>query len=390
MPDLRPPGAQPWVMPSSCPVCGSEIVREEGQAAWRCSGGLACPAQRKEAIRHFASRRAMDVEGLGDRTIEDLSDLGYVESVADLYRIGLDDLLQMKQRADQRDGTTPETVRIGKVATLWAENLMAAIALSRNTTLERFLFALGIQHVGESTAKALARYFGDLSLVRRLPWPLFKRVPDIGGEVARSLGHFLDQPGNQQVIDQLIERGVVITDTHLPSPRLREDLGLAALLVDLEIPRITRLRAEQLAAGFPSSQKLLRAPPHDLVIAGIPNEAATSFCEWRGQPANAALLARCLVALQELLALTPDTAVESAGPLDGRTLVLTGSLASMTRDEAGARLQALGAKLAGSVSKKTHLVVAGEAAGSKLAKARELGIETWDEARLLAFLEQHP
>ncbi|MGO4779455.1 NAD-dependent DNA ligase LigA, partial [Lysobacter sp. 2RAB21] len=143
-------------MPTVCPVCGSEIVREEGEAAWRCSGELSCPAQRKEAIRHFASRRAMDIEGLGDRYIEDLSDLGYLQSVADLFKLTLDDLLEMKRRADERDGTTPETVKAGKVATKWADNLIEAIDHSRKTTLERFLFALGIQHVGESTAKALS------------------------------------------------------------------------------------------------------------------------------------------------------------------------------------------------------------------------------------------
>ncbi|MEG3194288.1 helix-hairpin-helix domain-containing protein, partial [Lysobacter sp. D1-1-M9] len=115
----------------------------------------------------------------------------------------LDDLLEMKQRADERDGSTPETAKAGKIATRWAENLIEAIDRSRATTLERFLYALGIQHVGESTAKALASWFGDLDLIRRLPWPMFKRVPDIGGEVARAIGHFLDQPGNQQVIDDL-------------------------------------------------------------------------------------------------------------------------------------------------------------------------------------------
>src|SRR5690606_3067965 len=127
-----------------------EIVREEGQAVWRCSGEISCPAQRKEAVRHFASRRAMDIEGLGERFIEELSDLGYVSSVADLYALTLQDLLEMKRRADERDGTTPETAKSGKVATRWAQNLIDAINHSRDTTLERFLFALGIEHVGES------------------------------------------------------------------------------------------------------------------------------------------------------------------------------------------------------------------------------------------------
>lgn len=389
VPERRPDGTVPWQMPTECPVCGSEIVREEGEAVWRCSGELTCPAQRKESIIHFASRRAMDIEGLGERFVEDLSDLGFVQNVADLYKLTVDDLLEMKRRADERDGTTPETVKSGKVATKWAENLIEAIERSRNTTLERFLFGLGIQHVGESTAKALAQWYGDLQLIRRLPWPLFKRVPDIGGEVARSLGHFFDQPGNQQAIDDLLARGVVIGDTRPPSGKLRAGLDLATLLVDLEIPKVTRVRAEQLASAFPSVQALLDAPVHNFVTAGLPSDSANAFAAWLEDDANAQLLSRSGEALEELRRVTPEDVAVSAGPLDGKTVVLTGGLAAMSRDEAGEKLEALGAKVAGSVSKKTHLVVAGEAAGSKLAKAQELGIEIWDEAQLLAFLERY-
>jgi DNA ligase (NAD+) len=402
--DRRPPGTQPWSMPSHCPVCGSELVREEGEAVWRCSGELTCAAQRKEAIGHFASRRAMDIEGLGERFIEVLSDLGYVTSVADLYKLTRDDLLEMKRRADELKpadesaGSSPEKVKPGKVATKWAENLIEAIDRSRRTTLERFLYALGIQHVGESTAKALAAWFGDLALIRRLPWPLFKRVPDIGGEVARSLGHFLDQPGNQQVIDELLARGVVVTDTHPPSAKLREGLDLATLLVELEIPKITRVRAEQLASTLadtsPSSisrsvQALPDTPAHNFVTAGLPAEAANALAAWLQVPENARLLSRSADALAELLEITPEDIAEAAGPLDGKTVVLTGSLFSMSRDEAGAKLEALGAKVSGSVSKKTSFVVAGEEAGSKLTKAQELGIDIWDEAQLLEFLGRH-
>ncbi len=387
--EQRSRDAQPWEMPKICPICGSEIVREEGEAVWRCSGELSCPAQRKEAIRHFASRRAMDIEGLGDRFIEDLSDLDYLQSVADLYRLKLEDLLEMKRRVEERDGTTPETVKAGKVASKWAENLIAAINRSRATTLERFLFALGIQHVGESTAKALAAWFGDLEVIRHLPWPLFKHVPDVGGEVARSLGHFFDQPGNQQVIDDLLARGVSITDTHAPTAKLRDGLDLATLLVDVEIPKVTRIRAEQLAAAFASAEMLVDAPAHRFVTAGLPAESANALVAWLEVPENAALLLRSEQAMISLLATVAKDTVAATGPLGGKTVVLTGSLASMSRDEAGAKLESLGAKIAGSVSKKTSLVVAGEAAGSKLAKAEELGIEIWDEAQLLGFLGQH-
>ena len=387
--EQRPRETKPWAMPKTCPICGSEILREEGEAVWRCSGELSCPAQRKEAIRHFASRRAMDVEGLGDRFIEDLSDLGYLQSVADLYKLTLEDLLEMKRRVEERDGTTPETVKSGKVASKWADNLIAAINHSRATTLERFLFALGIQHVGESTAKALAAWFGDLEVIRHLPWPLFKHVPDVGGEVARSLGHFFDQPGNQQVIDDLLARGVSITDTHAPTAKLRDGLDLAALLVDMEIPKVTRIRAEQLAAAFASAEALVDAPAHRFVTAGLPAESANALVAWLEVPENAALLLRSEQAMTSLLATAAEDNAAVTGPLESKTVVLTGSLASMSRDEAGTKLESLGAKIAGSVSKKTSLVVAGEAAGSKLTKAEELGIEIWDEAQLLGFLGQH-
>ncbi|MBL8262155.1 MAG: NAD-dependent DNA ligase LigA [Xanthomonadaceae bacterium] len=389
VPEHRRPDAVEWRMPAACPVCGSEIVREEGEAVWRCSGELTCAAQRKEAIRHFASRRAMDIEGLGDRYIEDLSDLGYLKSVADLYALTLENLLEMKRRLDERDGTTPETVKAGKVATKWADNLIEAIDRSRATTLERFLFALGIEHVGESTAKALSAWFGDLDLIRRMPWPLFKCVPDIGGEVARALGHFFDQRGNQEVIDALIERGVRLGESRGPTAKLRPVLSFAAMLADLEIPKVTRIRADQLAAAFPSAAALRDAPEHAFVTAGLPADSARALAAWLSDDANVQLLSRAGDMLAALQSRLPESEEAPAGPLEGRTVVLTGGLSSMSRDEAGVKLEALGAKVSGSVSKKTHLVVAGEAAGSKLAKAQELGIEIWDEAALLAFLAEH-
>ncbi|MHC9085413.1 NAD-dependent DNA ligase LigA [Luteimonas sp. RIT-PG2_3] len=425
--DRRPPATAPWQMPPHCPVCGSDIVREEGEAAWRCSGELSCPAQRKEAIGHFASRRAMDIDGLGSRYIEILVDAGIVRGVADLYSLQRDTLLQLKlvldaaspeilagqigvhlspegsgdalRRILQLDGSDerwraealamPATFawNTRKIATKWADNLIAAIDASRDTTLERLLFALGIEHVGESTAKALAVWFGDLELIRHMPWPLFKRVPDIGGEVARSLGHFFEQPGNQQAIDALLQIGQVrIGDTHPPSARLREGLDLASLLVESEIPGITRLRAERLVALLPAAQALLDAEHHQFIAAGLPDDAARALAQWLEAPGHGPLLLQGEHYIGVLLerAGTADAIV--AGPLDGQTVVLTGTLAQLSRDDAKVQLEALGAKVAGSVSKKTAFVVAGSDAGSKLAKAGELGIEVWDEARLLAFL----
>lgn len=428
--DRRPAGTTPWQMPSQCPVCGSEIVREEGEAAWRCSGELSCPAQRKEAIAHFASRRAMDIDGLGGKYIETLVDAGIVRGVADLYRLQRDQLLQLKLVLDAE---SPEALasQIGlhlppegsgdylrailkldgsdeawraqalampatfawntkKIATKWADNLIAAIDASRTTTLERLLFALGIEHVGESTAKALATWFGDLELIRHLPWPLFKRVPDIGGEVARSLGHFFEQAGNQEAIDALLQVGQVrISDVHPPIAKLRDGLDFAQLLVEAEIPGITRLRAEKLVAMLPDAASVLDAEPVRFVAAGLPNEVALGLADWLDSEGHGPMLLKAEEYRQKLLALAPEQADQVAGPLDGQTAVLTGTLTQMNRDEAKARLEALGAKVAGSVSKKTSFVVAGAEAGSKLTKAQELGVPVWDEDQLIAFLAQH-
>lgn len=303
IPEQRPvdvlgqPVNPPYALPARCPVCASMVEREEGEVVARCTGGLYCPAQRKQALIHFASRRAMDIEGLGERIIEDLVDLGHVANVADLYRLDLADFLEMKRRADARDGTTPETVKAGKVASKWAENLVAAIAASRSTSLERLLYALGIRDVGESTAKTLARYFGALDPLMAADEHMLQQVPDVGPVVARRIARFFAEPHNREVIAALRANGV-----HWPE----------------------------------------------------------------GEPGRA-----------------------TDGPLSGVSVVLTGGLASMPRDQAGARLEALGARISGSISKKTGIVIAGEAAGSKLAKARELGLEVWDEAAFLAYLAKH-
>jgi DNA ligase (NAD+) len=331
----------------------------------------------------------MDIDGLGERYIDELGSLGYVKSVADLYRLTLDDLIEMKRRADERDGTTPETVKAGKVATKWADNLIEAIEHSRTTTLERFLYALGIEHVGESTAKALAAWFGDLERIRHLPWPVLKLVPDIGGEVARAIDAFFAQSGNQQVIDDLLERGVVIGDTHAPSPKLRPLLALGSVLAQAEISKVTPKRAEQLAVVFPSLAALGAADVDALQASGLPAESAASLHAFKESTDGALLLKRVAAAVDELSAATAHVADEKAGPLDGQSVVLTGTLVELSRDEAKTRLEALGAKVSGSVSKKTSFVVAGEKAGSKLDKAHELGIEIRDETALLALLREH-
>ena len=389
IPDRRPAKTHPWHMPTHCPVCGSALVREEGEAAWRCSGGLVCAAQRKEALIHFASRRAMDIEGIGERFVDALVDFGYVHTPADLYRLKLEDFLEMKRRADERDGSTPETVKAGKIATKWAENLIEGIESSKQTTLARFLYALGIVHIGESTAKTLANWLGRLQWVRSMPAAILRELPDIGAEVAGSIEAFFKQKGNREVVDALLKAGVTLSDETDPSPRLRPKLSLAVLLQDAGINGIGQRNAELLTTHFPSVAKLHGGGKSHWITAGLAQNAAVSLEEFLGDRHQLAALQEAEAAMHRLLEAIPKDASVTSLPLSGQTAVLTGTLSSMGRDEAKEKLEALGAKVAGSVSKKTNFVVAGEAAGSKLDKAQELGVPVWEEAQLLALFKQH-
>jgi DNA ligase (NAD+) len=387
--DLRPAGTVPWTMPRHCPVCGSALIREEGAAAWRCSGGLICAAQRKEALIHFASRRAMDIDGLGERFAEALVEFDMVKTPADLYRLSVDDFIDMKRRADERDGTTPETVKAGKVATKWAENLVAGIEASKHTTLARFLFALGIMHIGESTAKTLAAWLGRLDFVRSMPAAVLRVLPDVGGEVATSIASFFAQQGNQQVVDALLAAGITFSDEAAPSALLRERLNLGVLLDMAGVSKLGPKSCKLLAQHFPTLAQLQAGGAAHWITAGVPQAAATGLENFLADPVALAELRDAETAMRRLLHAIPASAGITRAPLAEHSFVLTGTLATLSRDEAKERLEALGAKVSGSVSKKTSVVVAGEAAGSKLDKARELGVPVWDEAQLLALLDEH-
>ncbi len=262
-----------------CPECGSHVVREEGEAAARCTGGLFCPAQRKQALRHFASRRAMDIEGLGEKLVDQLVDGHLVQTLADLYNPAKVNVAVLS--------------RLDRMAEKSAQNIIEALQNSRGQPLARFIFALGIRNVGEATAKDLARSFGTLEALQKADMDLLQQVPDIGPVVAASIMDFFAEPHNVEVVSQLYQA----------------------------------------------------IQPQQSAGQGMPQ-----------------------------------------GVLSGKTLVLTGTLPNLTRDEAQARIEAAGGKVSGSVSKKTSFVVAGSDAGSKLDKARTLGVEVIDEAGLLQLI----
>ncbi|MFJ1229334.1 NAD-dependent DNA ligase LigA [Yersinia proxima] len=276
--DQRPQDAKEITFPEHCPVCGSDIERVEGEAVARCTGGLFCAAQRKEALKHFVSRRALDVDGMGDKIIEQLVEKQYVENPADLFAL--------------TPGILTGLDRMGPKS---AQNLVAALEKAKQTTFARFLYALGIREVGEATAANLAAHFRNLENLRAADIEALKSVPDVGEVVAKHVVNFLSEEHNQKVIEAL--------------------------------------------------EKVITWPEPQQIIAE-----------------------------------------EIDSPFAGKTVVLTGSLTILSRDEAKDRLAALGAKVSGSVSKKTDLVIAGEAAGSKLAKAQELGITVIDEAEMIRLL----
>lgn len=279
--EKRPTHAKKIVLPKKCPVCGAEVLREEGEAAARCMGGLGCRAQQKESIIHFASRRAMNIDGLGIKLVDQLVETGFIQNIADLFQIEAESLASL-----QRMGVKS------------AENIVNAIENSKKTTFPKFLYSLGIREVGEATALALANHFHDLKSVMQANEETLQTVPDVGPVVAAHIYAFFRQPHNREVIDKLLKAGI-----HWPTPK-------------------------------------------------------------------------------------PVPSVESH-PFSGKTFVLTGTLSELSREEAKEKLIQFGAKVSESVSKKTDYVVVGDAPGSKLAKAENLGVAILDEKQFLKLLNNN-
>lgn len=381
----KPRGEKPVHVPEHCPVCGSDIERtqlikhgksgaqvSEG-AIYRCVGRLSCEAQLKQALFHFGSRKAMDIDGLGEKNIEQLVDQELVGSPADLFRLTARDLL-----------------RLEGFAQLSSENLIAAIDQRRQISLERFIYALGIPEVGEETARTLANSLGSLSNIRKALPQVLATLKDIGLTVAHEIHNFMQDEHNQQVIDDLLSLGVEPKESGQVSPALVGSVAFGALIDSLGIFRVGRKGADNLAAHFGSLQALLEASEESLAaVTGLSTQARQNVFEYLQSEDSRRKLIETEQQLREFgmhWECEPEESAESL-PLDGETWVLTGAMERLTRDEAKVRLQALGAKVAGSVSAKTSALVAGEKAGSKLAKAEQLGIRILNEAQLIELLE---
>lgn len=382
--ERRPADARPVHVPEQCPVCGSAVERTQlvkrakGKATtsegsvYRCVGRLACGAQLKQAIIHFASRRAMDIDGLGDKIVEQLVDTGLVASPADLYTLTYGQVVELEGFAD-----------------LSTRNLLAAIQDSAKPTLARFIFALGIPDVGEETAKLLARALGSLKRLEQALPEVLTYLPDVGLEVASEIHNFFGDDHNRQVIADLLARGVVLQDEGEVSAEFTACASLGGFLDKLNIPGIATTGAEKLAARFGSLQGVIQADWLDLrQVERLNEKAARSLRDFFDEPANREH-ALCIEAqlLEFGMHWSCERKVVEGLPLAGQTWVLTGTLEAMSRDQAKDKLEALGAKVAGSVSARTHCVVAGPGAGSKLAKATELGLRVLDEEQFLAELK---
>ena len=386
---------KPYRLPTHCPICHSEIEREEGEAVARCSGGMLCQAQRAQGLIHFASRKAMDIDGLGQKQIEQLVAQDLVRHFADLYRLDIPTLQKMKETADKASASEeePSNSEIGdfesesgnallsktskKQPTKWAENILAGIEASKTPELARFLFALGIRHVGERTAKTLAQAFGTLEHVRHAPEPILACLPDIGTVVARSIAHFFDQEAQQAMIDELLAVGVSPQNQVVTTPPLRhaEPQRWIARLPDFKISETKALALWELAGQSIEGLQTDKALPAD-------------WQTWRSKPQNAALLENMKTFFAQTLSKLQDETISDGinEAIAGKTFVLTGTLPTLKRDQAQAMIEAAGGKVSGSVSKKTDYVVAGEAAGSKLEKAQALGVAILSEEELLSLL----
>ncbi|WP_248919370.1 NAD-dependent DNA ligase LigA [Pseudomonas entomophila] len=381
--ERRPENARPVAVPTACPVCGSQVERtqlvkrskgkettSEG-AVYRCVGRLSCAAQLKQAIIHYVSRRAMDIDGLGEKSVEQLVDEGLIRSPADLYTL-----------------TFEQVVALEGFAEVSSRKLLEAIEASKRPSLARFIYALGIPDVGEETAKVLARSLGSLARVQVALPQVLTYLPDIGLEVAYEIHNFFEDGHNRDVIAQLLARGMQLQEEGELGAEFAASTTLAGMLAKLDIPSVGPTGAEKLVDKLGTLDKIIAADGIDLRQA-LNTKQAEGVREFFKDEANQRL-ARAIEA--QLLDFGMHWSCEKKSaeglPLAGQTWVLTGTLERMSRDVAKEKLESLGAKVAGSVSGKTHCVVAGPGAGSKLTKANELGVKVLDEEQFVAFMAE--
>ncbi len=354
--ERRPEGTRPVELPKTCPECGSLVVKPAGEAVARCTGGLFCPAQRKEAIRHFASRRAMDVEGLGEELVDQLVDKGLLDDPAGIYALA--------QKAEQ-------LIALERMGAKSVENLLEGIEKSKQTTLACFIYALGIRDVGEATAQSLAEGFPDLEdLMGIRVEQLFRNrgVKGVGPNTARAIRAFLES-----------------------HPSLVAEGDLSHWLFEQKISGVSAKVANALADRFGTLDALRAAAPADLenrkasLVPGVGEAVAEQIVGFFSEPHNRDVIAKLRSAGVRWETPQIVATAKSEQPMSGKTVVITGTL-SRPRDEVKAALHSLGAKVTGSVSKKTDFLIAGEDPGSKLVKAQGLGVAVIDEATLAELL----
>jgi DNA ligase (NAD+) len=373
-----------FIMPTICEKCGSKVIRLAGEAFYRCVGGLSCPAQRKRAIYHFASRQAMDIDGLGKELVDQLVKNNIVKTPADLYRLDIPTLANLERMGEQS-----------------ARNLVEAIKKSKNTTLGRFIYALGIPNVGEETAKSLAKFFGNIDNLMSAYSKTLQYIPDIGHEVAKSIYLFLKETHNQDVISQLINFDVVWDK--LKDSNSNRDTTLSDFLNWLRkpikdsdkeinwhgIPKMGEKTVDRIATYFSSNlEKLMEADENVLLkIKGINETLARNIVLFFKEPENLKVinqLRKCGVNWNNEI----DAKPISNSLFSGKTFILTGTLSRFKRDDAKNKIEELGGKVSGSVSKKTDFVVAGEEAGTKLNEAINLGIKILNEDEFMKLLSK--
>ena len=356
--ERRPNNTTPFRLPEKCPICGSLLEKEEDEAVFRCTGGILCSAQKTQSFIHFASRRAMNIDKLGDKYIEDLVHLGILNNFSDIYQITINDLQKIKNSDSQ--------------AVKWAENILSGIENSKNPPLSRLIFALGIRHIGEKTAKTLAEYFGTLQNLKNAPLCLLKSLPDIGDTSAQSIYRFF---ANEQQTDLLLKAGVNPQEKQ-PPIKIKNLLKPHNWLFHLTDGISEKKAAELWALAEENEEKLCQ----------VNSKFPQTWNNYIRQPENIEQLKQIFNYCQNIAHQIGEENTPENTQIAGKTFVLTGTLPTLKREEAQAMIEQAGGKVSGSVSKKTDFVVAGEAAGSKLTKAQTLGVAVISEQALLAML----